>query len=77
MDSALTRVVLTLDRGMTRDEEVHPDPESFNPERFIKDGVLNKEIRDPHDIIFGFGRRCVLCSSHSIIFEGYGLPLTP
>ena len=45
---------------MTRDEEVYPDPESFKPERFIKDGTLNKNIRDPRDIVFGFGRRCVL-----------------
>jgi cytochrome P450 len=45
---------------MTRDEEVYPDPESFKPERFIKNGGLNKAIRDPRDIIFGFGRRYVL-----------------
>jgi hypothetical protein len=43
---------------MTRDEEAYPDAESFKPERFIKNGVLNKDIRDPRDIIFGFGRRC-------------------
>jgi hypothetical protein len=45
---------------MTRDEEVYPDAESFKPERFIKDGDLNKAIRDPRDIVFGFGRRYVL-----------------
>ena len=45
---------------MTRDGEVYPDPESFKPERFIKNGTLNKDIRDPRDIVFGFGRRCVL-----------------
>jgi hypothetical protein len=43
---------------MTRDEEVYPDAKSFKPERFIKNGVLNKGIRDPRDIVFGFGRRC-------------------
>jgi cytochrome P450 len=47
-------------RSMTRDEEVYPDPESFKPERFIQNGTLNKNIRDPRDIVFGFGRRCVL-----------------
>jgi cytochrome P450 len=45
---------------MTRDEDVYPDAESFKPERFIKNGSLNNEIRDPRDIVFGFGRRCVL-----------------
>jgi hypothetical protein len=45
---------------MTRDEEVYPDAESFKPERFIKNGALNKDIRDPRDIVFGFGRRYTL-----------------
>jgi hypothetical protein len=45
---------------MTHDEEVYPDPESFKPERFIKNGTFNQNVRDPHDIVFGFGRRCVL-----------------
>jgi cytochrome P450 len=44
---------------MTRDEEVYPNAESFKPERFIKDGALNKKIKDPRDIVFGFGRRCI------------------
>jgi hypothetical protein len=52
---------------MTRDEEVYPDPESFKPERFLKNGTLNKEIRDPRDIIFGFGRRYVCLRFHSIV----------
>ena len=49
---------ICADRSMTRDEAVYPDPESFKPERFIKNGAIDKEIRDPRDIIFGFGRRC-------------------
>jgi cytochrome P450 len=54
---------LNLLRSMLRDEEVYPDPTVFNPDRFIKDGVMNKEIRDPRDIVFGFGRRFVqFCS---------------
>jgi hypothetical protein len=52
-----------IDRAMTRDEEVYPDAGSFKPERFIKNGALNKEIRDPRNIIFGFGRRSVLFNS--------------
>jgi cytochrome P450 len=42
---------------MFHDENVYHEPETFNPHRFIKDGVLNQDIRDPRDIVFGFGRR--------------------
>jgi hypothetical protein len=44
---------------MARYEEVYPEAGSFKPERFIKHGTLNKEIRDPRDIVFGFGRRYI------------------
>jgi cytochrome P450 len=51
---------------MTRDEEVYPNADSFKPERFINNCIINKEIRDPRDIVFGFGRRYVFSRSHSI-----------
>jgi cytochrome P450 len=54
---------------MTHDEEVYPDAKAFKPERFIKNGTLNKEVRDPRDIVFGFGRRCVFFKLH-IVFRG-------
>ena len=54
---------------MTRDEEVYPEAASFKPERFIKNGALNKEIRDPRDIVFGFGRRYIFFRFHSIVFD--------
>jgi cytochrome P450 len=44
---------------MLRDEEIYPDPELFNPDRFIRDGKLDFGKRNPVDIVFGFGRRCV------------------
>ncbi|KAI0085091.1 cytochrome P450 [Irpex rosettiformis] len=37
--------------------EEYPEPDKFNPDRFIKDGVINPMIRDPAAIAFGFGRR--------------------
>ncbi|EMD33679.1 hypothetical protein CERSUDRAFT_117766 [Gelatoporia subvermispora B] len=37
--------------------EEYPDPEEFNPNRYLKDGELNPEIRDPSITAFGAGRR--------------------
>ena len=42
---------------MMHDPEEYPDPDTFNPERFLKDGMLNDKIRDPNEVAFGFGRR--------------------
>ncbi|KAH9948695.1 cytochrome P450 monooxygenase [Amylocystis lapponica] len=43
--------------AMSRDEEFYPDPETFRPERFAElDGSLS-ELKDPRNMVFGFGRR--------------------
>ncbi|KAI0698606.1 CyP450 monooxygenase [Cytidiella melzeri] len=39
------------------DPQEYPEPERFNPDRFIKDNALNPEVRDPSTLAFGFGRR--------------------
>jgi cytochrome P450 len=44
---------------MLHDSEVFNDPMSFQPERYLKDGKLNPDVRDPDSAIFGFGRRYV------------------
>ena len=44
-------------RAMLHNEDDYPDPSAFKPERFIKDGQLDPNIRDPDMIAFGFGRR--------------------
>jgi cytochrome P450 len=40
-----------------RDQNVYPDPEAFNPDRFLKDGKINPLVFDPEDRVFGAGRR--------------------
>ena len=44
-------------RSMLYNEDDYPDPSAFKPERFMKDGQLDENIRDPALIAFGFGRR--------------------
>ncbi len=39
-----------------RDPVEYPDPDVFNPDRFIRDGVINPNVREP-TIVFGVGRR--------------------
>ena len=39
------------------DPSVYPEPHIFNPERFLKDGKLDRSVRDPEDRIFGSSRR--------------------
>ncbi|KAI0745142.1 cytochrome P450 [Earliella scabrosa] len=40
-----------------RDPKIYHDPETFNPERFLKDGKIDRNVRDPSTIVFGYGRR--------------------
>ncbi|KAI0751762.1 cytochrome P450 [Daedaleopsis nitida] len=39
------------------DPEVYESPDEFRPERFIRDGKINQDMRSPLSFIFGFGRR--------------------
>ncbi len=45
---------------MTRDEQMYPEAELFNPERFMNQNGKEADQTDPRDFIFGFGRRQVL-----------------
>ncbi|KAI0693302.1 cytochrome P450 [Cerioporus squamosus] len=42
------------------DPEVYAEPHRFLPDRFMRDGKLDPDVRDPEDFVFGYGRRCVL-----------------
>ena len=39
------------------DPNIYPDPETFNPDRFLKDGKINPLVFNPEDRVFGAGRR--------------------
>ncbi|PPQ94401.1 hypothetical protein CVT25_002489 [Psilocybe cyanescens] len=43
--------------AMLHDENIYPNPDAFNPERFLKNGYPDLSVRDPATLAFGFGRR--------------------
>lgn len=44
-------------RAILHDPETYPDPEEFRPERYMKDGKIDPEAKDPAIAAFGYGRR--------------------
>ena len=46
-------------RSILNDPNVFDNPREFQPERYLKDGKLNPDMRDPDCAAFGFGRRSV------------------
>ncbi|KAJ7320876.1 cytochrome P450 [Mycena albidolilacea] len=43
--------------GLLHDPTMYPDPFTFDPSRFIRDGKLDCTKNDPSRFVFGFGRR--------------------
>jgi len=43
--------------AICRDPSIYPDPETFNPDRFLKDGKIDPSVFNPEDRVFGAGRR--------------------
>nr|GAT47917.1 cytochrome P450 [Mycena chlorophos] len=50
-------IVIGNSWAILHDKDVYPNPDQFKPERFLRDGKLNPDIRDPETAAFGFGRR--------------------
>lgn len=55
-------------RSIFYDGNVYPAPTTFDPERFLKDGKLDRSIRDPEERIFGSGRRYAQPTHVSVTF---------
>jgi len=43
--------------AMFRNESDYPDAQTFNPGRFLKDGQIDPNVKDPELQLFGWGRR--------------------
>jgi len=50
-------------RAVFYDEAVYPAPSTYDPDRFLKDGKLDRSVSDPEDRIFGSGRRYAQAST--------------
>ena len=53
-------VLTLLFRSILHDPKAFDNPMEFQPERYLKDGQLNPNVRDPGCAAFGFGRRSVI-----------------
>ncbi len=42
---------------MMHDPKTYPNPEAFDPERYLTNGVPNPDAPNPEDVVFGYGRR--------------------
>lgn len=61
------RILTCLDRSMTHSQDIYGDPDVFRLERFLSSELPVPEMSDPHNIIFGHGRRYVALRMYNIL----------
>ncbi|KAF4575356.1 hypothetical protein EYR36_006715 [Pleurotus pulmonarius] len=59
--------------AILQDEEYYPDPDSFKPERFLKDGLVDPKLKDLI-VNFGYGRRT--CPGRFFAMDSLWISLT-
>ena len=59
-DSSYFLSWLSVFRSIVHDSKYFNDPMKYQPERYLKDGLLNPDVIDTDSIAFGFGRRLVV-----------------
>ena len=47
-------------REVCYNEADYPEPQTYDPERFLRDGRLDDSVADPEERVFGSGRRYAL-----------------
>ncbi|KAF7977702.1 hypothetical protein HWV62_2964 [Athelia sp. TMB] len=57
-------IILPNSWAILHDEQLYPDPFTFKPERFLKDGRIDPSVQDPEAAAFGYGRR--ICPGKSM-----------
>ncbi|KAF9442561.1 cytochrome P450 [Macrolepiota fuliginosa MF-IS2] len=60
--------------SMLHDPEVFDEPMRLVPERYLKDGQLNPEVRDPWDFSFGYGHR--ICAGRHMADASFFIAIT-
>ena len=55
----LFSVLYFLFRSILHDHKIFNNPEEFQPERYLKDGKVNSDVRHSECAVFGFGPRSV------------------
>ena len=58
--SYLSILTFSCFRSIVHDSKIFNDPMKYQPERYLKDGILNPDVMDTDSIAFGFGRRFVV-----------------
>jgi Cytochrome P450 len=72
--SYLSVLTTVLSRSILHDPKVYNNSMEFQPERYLKDGKLDPNVRDPDCAAFGFGRRSVdpvFASIYMLMLKSY------
>ncbi|KAI0348407.1 cytochrome P450 [Trametopsis cervina] len=60
-------IVLGNSWAILHDDAIYRQPHAFNPDRFMKGGKLNPDMRDPVTAAFGYGRR--ICPGRYMAYD--------